>query len=466
MLLPQIEQRMKKLPPVNASRPDLMPTQEQMNSVSGRLGDVRTMSDDNLTKFASADAKQTGVSDFTPEKRAMWAQLDNEFAAEKIRRKQEKEKEKWTAYQINSLGNNVKYGITTPEIASETMSKHGITIAPDYFAEYLPTHRGADTHPLAELRADYEARKLFKAQTEQTLQTGLPSNVLPKDVSIILKNRAETAKLQKETANIGVLPQLNPLQEAQRKEAEARTGQIGKEKPIVLSPEQSLYPAGGGEPIIKGTPKPEKLPSPNEQLTQKRLDELNRIESMPEKDRSKEEMATLRKLKTGMSTDTELTTATELRKEFNSSQVLKNFQTIQYSEQAITAAYNMSISSDTESRIASDQALGVAFQKMLDPQSVVRESEYARTPQGAALLNRIDNYIPKLLKGGLAIADSDRKALYDMAQQLLGEAKRSMNRHISRYTKLSNDYGVRPELVLGDIEPFVVNSENDPLGIR
>lgn len=155
----------------------------------------------------------------------------------------------------------------------------------------------------------------------------------------------------------------------------------------------------------------------------------------------------------------QLQLASGLRKEFNQAKAFKDFQTIDRSEKSMRQAYQMSISPNIKSRIASDQALGVLFQKMLDPTSVVRESEYARTPQGAALLNQMTAFLPRLQKGGLALENEDRKALYDIAQRLLIESKRTLNAHIDRYTEIANLYGVRPQLIFGNIKKFEVPSE-------
>lgn len=158
--------------------------------------------------------------------------------------------------------------------------------------------------------------------------------------------------------------------------------------------------------------------------------------------------------------DDELDKATVLRKEFDASKAYKDFQTIQRSEKGLKAAYKISAAKDTKSRIASDQALGVLFQKMLDPDSVVRESEYARTPEGASFVNRLKSYIPKLMKGGLAISDEDRKAIVEIASKLLTESKRTLNTHIDRYTGIAKDYGVNPRLILGNIKRFEISGES------
>lgn len=49
------------------------------------------------------------------------------------------------------------------------------------------------------------------------------------------------------------------------------------------------------------------------------------------------------------------------------------------------------------------QAILVTFQKILDPTSVVRESEYMRSAAGQSLDNRVSGYIEQLSKGGAGI---------------------------------------------------------------
>ena len=49
---------------------------------------------------------------------------------------------------------------------------------------------------------------------------------------------------------------------------------------------------------------------------------------------------------------------------------------------------------------AGSQQILVTFQKILDPTSVVRESEYARSPQGQAYLKRIEGFLQRVTQGG------------------------------------------------------------------
>lgn len=146
--------------------------------------------------------------------------------------------------------------------------------------------------------------------------------------------------------------------------------------------------------------------------------------------------------------------ATILRKEFNTDAAYKNFQILQGSADKMKEAYNLAVSPDSRSKIASDQALAVTFQKMLDPSSVVRESEYARTPEGAAFMSRAGSFVDQFNKGGLRIGDQDRLALIQTANKMLKSGQKQMNSHISRYKSLAKDYNVKPQLILGDIDEF------------
>lgn len=146
----------------------------------------------------------------------------------------------------------------------------------------------------------------------------------------------------------------------------------------------------------------------------------------------------------------QLKSATVLRGEYQGSPTYKNYLIVKDSAEKMKVAYDEAVNNPTaETRIASDQALGVLFQKMLDPGSVVRESEYARTSEGASVLSRIKAWIPKLAKGGLGISDADRKALSDMGQKLLTVNEKGMSQHTSGYTKLAKQYSLDPTLVVG-----------------
>jgi hypothetical protein len=152
--------------------------------------------------------------------------------------------------------------------------------------------------------------------------------------------------------------------------------------------------------------------------------------------------------------------ANTLRKEFRSQKPVQDYNIINRSYDALESAYKLATDPDAKSRLASDQALGVLFQKMLDPMSVVRESEYARTPEGASFIHRIESIIPQLQKGGLKLTDSDRFAIIQQAKELLNSSQNLAREQKNYYTRLSKQYGINPGMVTGG---FPVIPKNLPI---
>lgn len=72
-----------------------------------------------------------------------------------------------------------------------------------------------------------------------------------------------------------------------------------------------------------------------------------------------------------------------------------------------------------ESINAASQGVLVAFQKLLDPTSVVRESEYARSGQGLSLVSQIEGQVSQLKQGGAGVTAQDLKEFADTAETFL-----------------------------------------------
>ena len=161
----------------------------------------------------------------------------------------------------------------------------------------------------------------------------------------------------------------------------------------------------------------------------------------------------------GLSAKDKVQVAVTQAKEFRADPRMKNLQIIERSERGMQAALKLSTSPNVKSRIASDQALGVLFQKMLDPESVVRESEYARTPEGAAAISRLLAIAPQLRLGGLRLGDEDRQALVEMAQKLLNEAKITANKAFGEFEMRADEIGLNKKIVFGGAKRFDILEE-------
>lgn len=138
----------------------------------------------------------------------------------------------------------------------------------------------------------------------------------------------------------------------------------------------------------------------------------------------------------------------DLRKEYQG--LLKNYDVISRQYDAINKGYEQAIKAGkTGSKTAADQTLVVAFNKLLDPTSVVRESEYARTGEGQSALSTVKGFVERVAQGGTGLTDENRREVVVMARKLLEGAQQDYLRKREQYSGLASQYGLSPERVVG-----------------
>lgn len=136
---------------------------------------------------------------------------------------------------------------------------------------------------------------------------------------------------------------------------------------------------------------------------------------------------------------------TGLRKEFNALQEVKNYKT--FSSQFATMSSVMNKMKDFKSLNPADQVLIMDFNKALDPSSVVRESEYARTPENMSILNRASAAASRLMQGGVLNA-TERQALMQAATIMKTASKSQYDAVRAQYQDLAKQYGYDPKNVV------------------
>lgn len=110
--------------------------------------------------------------------------------------------------------------------------------------------------------------------------------------------------------------------------------------------------------------------------------------------------------------------------------------------------------------IGGSQAVLVTFQKILDPESVVRESEYSRTPEGLAIMSRLqgmyDRYIgkwdptqQKWVGGGAGVPEAELAEMTATAKQMVDSVQGWNDGERARVSELATTYGLKPELIFG-----------------
>ncbi len=141
---------------------------------------------------------------------------------------------------------------------------------------------------------------------------------------------------------------------------------------------------------------------------------------------------------------------TSLRKEFEGAKIVKEYDTARNQMSRIESGLR-EIQRDpknSKNYIALDQSLIMLFNKMLDPDSVVREGEYARTVQNSPIFNRIRGKMEQVMSGGAGFTLEERTALVNMARQFSKEAKGLYDNHANEYRRIAEETGADPGRVV------------------
>jgi hypothetical protein len=133
--------------------------------------------------------------------------------------------------------------------------------------------------------------------------------------------------------------------------------------------------------------------------------------------------------------------AMSLRKEFNALQPVKDYRDVTTKYNVMQEAFKES--KTTKNFVAVDQALVTLYNKMTDPQSVVRESEYIRTPQDMAILDRARAAMARVFKGGRLEPDT-RQTIMTMAGKFKEVYDRKYNEIANQYRDYAGSAGIEP----------------------
>lgn len=143
----------------------------------------------------------------------------------------------------------------------------------------------------------------------------------------------------------------------------------------------------------------------------------------------------------------------KLSSQFKSEPIIKTFPEIQKSVDNMEAAFE-AFQADPSTFVAIDQALIASFNKILDPGSVVRESEFERTAQSLGLPQQIIGSLVKLAKGGAGLSNPDRLALVELARDLRAKAESRVDEKITEFETKAREGKVPRDFVLGGIQRF------------
>ena len=130
-----------------------------------------------------------------------------------------------------------------------------------------------------------------------------------------------------------------------------------------------------------------------------------------------------------------------MRKEYQALPTIKAFN-------EVNTAYNQIRGSLSNPSPANDLAAATKFMKLLDPNSVVRESELMMAMNATGLFDRVQNYANYVISGQKLNA-SQRKDFADASSKLFEAALQSKNAEENQYVDISKEGGLNPKLVVG-----------------
>lgn len=150
--------------------------------------------------------------------------------------------------------------------------------------------------------------------------------------------------------------------------------------------------------------------------------------------------------KVGLTEPNKRTLEGDLRKEYNALPDIKAYN-------EVNTAYNQIKVATQRPSPANDLAAATKFMKLLDPNSVVRESELNMAIQASGLYDRIGNIGDRIIKG-MPITASQRKDFFDAATQFFKIAEDKKNKIDTQYTNIANESNLNYKNVIPGIKTF------------
>lgn len=148
------------------------------------------------------------------------------------------------------------------------------------------------------------------------------------------------------------------------------------------------------------------------------------------------------------------------RQEFLNRPEVKEFMTIKRQSDTMRTVMEEFQQGDTRNQVALDQSLITLFNKLTDPTSVVRESEYARTAMNLPFFNALRGKVEKFQRGGAGLTDNDRQALIQVAQIIANGAGEMYNQTLSDYTNIGQNEFPRTDInsITRGMQPYQAQS--------
>jgi len=301
--------------------------------------------------------------------------------------------------------------------------------------------------------------QVMTTERQQALTTGAQAP----DPLAALIGAAERGTLDRPTVNQAALSalsgalggdpdKLKKVMDAIKTQVEI--GTPPEQKTITLGEGQRAYaigPGGQATQIAAGGPKAETIPADIRSaayelgfgtatnLTPEQYQQASRLAQTKAIERAAAGRATTTIDMTGGQKGFE--NETNLRKEFQNLPETKAFGEMK-------AAYGQVLEGLNKANAVGDLAAATKIMKLLDPGSVVRESELAMAMQAGGLMDRVANYATNIMQG-TKLSPAQRKDFADLAQSLFSVSFDAFGEKRNQYRNLADQYGFNVNRVVG-----------------
>lgn len=119
--------------------------------------------------------------------------------------------------------------------------------------------------------------------------------------------------------------------------------------------------------------------------------------------------------------------------------------------QDVKSAYSQISAALAQQSPAGDLAGATKLMKILDPGSVVRESELGMAMAASGAMDRLVNYADKIIKG-TKLTPTQRKDFQTLADSLNAESVKQYNAKRNEYARFAKDYGLNADRIVGPEE--------------
>ena len=128
-----------------------------------------------------------------------------------------------------------------------------------------------------------------------------------------------------------------------------------------------------------------------------------------------------------------------LKKDFDAQPEVKGFKEVQGAWDQISTALQ-------KPSPANDMAAATKFMKLLDPGSVVRESELMMAMKASGALDRFANTADRILKGHY-LTPAQRKDFYDAGEALFNASRDRFSQTVQQYEGIAKQYELDPQFI-------------------